>query len=149
MLDRVADLVLARPKPLLGLFLALVVCGGVYGRDVATSLSPAGYEVGGSESTAALTALADRFDTGPANLVLLVDSGEGGDVDDAEVVAAAEALAAQLRDLPDVADVATSVLRSYRLQDILLFLNRAVFPVALAAAVLHPQSREYQRVWFE
>lgn len=28
-------------------------------------------------------------------------------------------------------------------------LNRTVFPVALAAAVLHSQSREYQRIWFE
>jgi hypothetical protein len=49
----------------------------------------------------------------------------------------------------DVADVATSLLRSYPLELILSFMNRAVFPVALAAAVLHPQSREYQRVWFE
>ncbi len=49
----------------------------------------------------------------------------------------------------DVADVATSVIRNAPLEIILAFLNRTVFPVALAAAVLHPQSREYQRVWFE
>ncbi len=108
MFDRIADLVLARPKPVLGLFLAVVVCGGIYGRDVATSLSPAGYEVGGSESTAALAALADRFDTGPANLVLLVDSGEEGGVDDPEVVAAVDDLTTQLGQLPDVADVTTA-----------------------------------------
>ncbi len=28
-------------------------------------------------------------------------------------------------------------------------LNRMVFPVALAAAAVHPHSREYQKVWFE
>jgi len=28
-------------------------------------------------------------------------------------------------------------------------LNRLVFPTALAAAILHPQSREYQKIWFE
>ncbi len=31
----------------------------------------------------------------------------------------------------------------------LLLLNRTVFPIALAVAVLHRQSREYQKVWFE
>lgn len=31
----------------------------------------------------------------------------------------------------------------------LFALNQTVFPVALAAAVLHIQSREYQKVWFE
>jgi hypothetical protein len=32
---------------------------------------------------------------------------------------------------------------------ILQILNSSVFPVALAVAVLHPHSREYQKVWFE
>lgn len=31
----------------------------------------------------------------------------------------------------------------------LIQLNGLVFPVALAAAALHPHSREYQKVWFE
>jgi hypothetical protein len=31
----------------------------------------------------------------------------------------------------------------------LAVLNACVFPVALAAAVLHIQSREYQKIWFE
>ena len=31
----------------------------------------------------------------------------------------------------------------------LIALNGAVFPAALAAAVIHAHSREYQRVWFE
>ncbi|MEM9564776.1 MAG: MMPL family transporter [Actinomycetota bacterium] len=105
MLDRLADLVLARPKTILGLFLALVVAGGVYGRDVPSALSPAGYEVGGSESTAAQAALADRFDTGPVNLVVLVDTGSAGGVDDAVVAGEVEALTAELVATPDLADL--------------------------------------------
>ncbi len=31
---------------------------------------------------------------------------------------------------------------------LMLVVNRLVFPVALVAAVFHPHSREYQRVWF-
>lgn len=33
--------------------------------------------------------------------------------------------------------------------NILLLVNNSVFPVALAAAVLHSHSREYQKIWFE
>jgi RND superfamily putative drug exporter len=105
MLDRIADLVLARPRAVLGLFLALVAVGGVYGRDAASVLSPAGYEVAGSESSAAQAALADRFDTGPANLVLLVDTGRVGGVDEAPVAEAAADLTERLAAVPDVADV--------------------------------------------
>lgn len=32
---------------------------------------------------------------------------------------------------------------------VLILLNASVFPVALAAAVLHTQSRQYQKIWFE
>ncbi len=105
MLDRLADLVLARPRTILGLVLALVVAGGVYGRDTPSVLSPAGYEVGGSEATAAQAALADRFDTGPVNLVVLVDTGVAGGVYDRSVAAEVEALTAELAATPDLADL--------------------------------------------
>lgn len=36
-----------------------------------------------------------------------------------------------------------------RLVTTLVLLNNTVFPTALAAAALHPHSREYQKVWFE
>ncbi len=49
----------------------------------------------------------------------------------------------------DVADLINSIINSFPLELILLLLNRTVFPVALAVAVLHVQSREYQKVWFE
>ena len=117
LLERIADLVLARPRAIVGLFLGLVAAGGVYGGGVlgdpvTEALSPAGYEVGGSESTAAQAALADRFDTGPSNLVLLVDTGGPGGIDDAATASAADRLADRLAGFPDVADVV-----SYRAGD--------------------------------
>jgi len=45
-----------------------------------------------------------------------------------------------------------SLFRASLLQQLKLylqFLNRLVFPVALSAAALHSQSRQYQQVWFE
>ncbi len=38
---------------------------------------------------------------------------------------------------------------NFSLIGVLLSLNRMVFPVALAAAVVHAQSREYQKIWFD
>ncbi|MGH1489321.1 MAG: hypothetical protein ACRBK7_08015 [Acidimicrobiales bacterium] len=54
-------------------------------------------------------------------------------------------LAAVLEILPLVG----AVLRLDALERILIFLNRTVFPTALAVAVVHVQSREYQKIWFE
>jgi hypothetical protein len=45
--------------------------------------------------------------------------------------------------------LADAIIGGSPLQTILANLNRTVFPTALAAAVLHAQSREYQRIWFE
>ena len=42
-----------------------------------------------------------------------------------------------------------SIRLGFPLEIILARLNRTVFPTALAVAVLHTQSREYQQVWFE
>ncbi len=41
------------------------------------------------------------------------------------------------------------ILGSFSLVPFLIALNRLVFPVALAAAVLHSNSREYQKIFFE
>lgn len=48
--------------------------------------------------------------------------------------------------LVDLVDV---VLAGTRLETTLLYLNRTVFPTALAVAVVHAQSREYQKIWFD
>jgi hypothetical protein len=42
-----------------------------------------------------------------------------------------------------------AVLNGNALENILARLNNTVFPTALAMAVVHTQSREYQKVWFE
>ncbi len=105
MLNRIADLVIAAPKAVVGLCLVLVILAGAYGRDTASQLSPAGYEVGGSESTEALEVLAEQFDTGPANLVLLATTGGSGGVDASDAVAEGERLAAELAAMPDIEDI--------------------------------------------
>lgn len=38
---------------------------------------------------------------------------------------------------------------SFSLVPVLMALNAVVFPAALAAAVLHGNSRQYQKIWFE
>ena len=105
MLNRIADLVTGRPKHVLALFAVFVVACGFYGRNAAGELSPAGYEVTGSESTRTADVLARDFDTGPANVVLLVSSDEPGGVDSPVVTADAQAVTARLAALPSVSDV--------------------------------------------
>ncbi len=48
-----------------------------------------------------------------------------------------------------VIDVALSIFNRWPIELTLRLLNRSIFPAALAAAVLHVQSREYQKAWFE
>ena len=105
MLNRVADLVIGAPKLVAGTCLLLVVAAAAYGFDAASKLSPAGYEVSGSESTAALDTLATNFDTGPANLVLLVESSDPGGITGQRASAHGLLLADGLAALPDVEDV--------------------------------------------
>ncbi|MEM7272134.1 MAG: MMPL family transporter [Actinomycetota bacterium] len=105
MLSGLADLVLAAPRRILAVCGALVVAAGLYGFDAATTLSPAGYEVIGSESTIALEQLANDFDTGPANLVLLVTTDDPDGITGVAAAADGLALAEQLAAEPDVADV--------------------------------------------
>ena len=38
---------------------------------------------------------------------------------------------------------------NFSIINVLQSLNRMVFPTALAAAVVHTQSREYQKIWFD
>ncbi|MGB5755370.1 MAG: hypothetical protein WBM50_00525 [Acidimicrobiales bacterium] len=61
------------------------------------------------------------------------------------LLAVCACLAAALEILPLV----DSLISGAPLERILALLNRTVFPTALAVAVIHIQSREYQKVWFE
>lgn len=105
MLNRIADLVIGAPKLVAGTCLLLVLGAAAYGFDAASRLSPAGYEVSGSESTSALEQLAVNFDTGPANLVLLVESSAPGGVTGEIASAQGTIMADGLASLADVKDV--------------------------------------------
>ncbi|MEL7156690.1 MAG: MMPL family transporter [Actinomycetota bacterium] len=113
MLDRLAELVVAVPGRILSVVAAAVIGCALYGYDAASQLSPAGYEVPGSDSTRAAQFLADRFDTGPANVVVLVsvptadDGGLVGGVDHPRVQAEGLAIADELAAVSGVEDVAS------------------------------------------
>jgi hypothetical protein len=49
----------------------------------------------------------------------------------------------------EILPLVDSLIGGAPLENILRRLNRTVFPTALAVAVIHVQSREYQNVWFE
>ncbi|MEM9654475.1 MAG: hypothetical protein AAGA65_20455 [Actinomycetota bacterium] len=59
------------------------------------------------------------------------------------------AVCASIAALFEILFLVDSVIGRSQLQIILLRLNQTVFPTALAVAVLHTQSRQYQRAWFE
>ena len=59
------------------------------------------------------------------------------------------AVCATLAAVFEILPLAFSVATIAPIESILFGLNRSVFPVALAIAVLHIQSREYQKAWFE
>ncbi len=95
MLDRIANLTIARRRwVLIGALVAFVVSGAV-GGGVASKLSSGGFDDPSAESTKVDAELADRFRTGTPNVMLLV-TARGGDVDAPEVVEAGRALAVEL-----------------------------------------------------
>ena len=109
MLSIIARLVAARPRAILITAGILVALGAGYGATAATQLSPAGYEVPGSEATRAAELLADEFDAGTANVVLLLTTAvtEGGSapIDSGQSRQDAAAVAATLRSIDNVGEV--------------------------------------------
>ncbi|HEY0697608.1 MAG TPA: MMPL family transporter, partial [Micromonospora sp.] len=83
-------------------FLAL---SGVFGGSLEQRLSVGGYTDPATESSKATAALAEKFNTGAPNLILLVADDRG--VDDPTVVAAGTKLTERLAAEPGVADVAS------------------------------------------
>jgi RND superfamily putative drug exporter len=86
---------------LLGLVLAIVIGGGVFGR-----LRSGGFDDPGSESVRAADELEAEFDTGGAELVVIVTADDGG-VDTPAVAAAGMTLTDELADRDGVDDVAS------------------------------------------
>jgi putative drug exporter of the RND superfamily len=105
MLARLAHLTTRRSRAVLIVALLFVALAGALGGGVAESLTSGGFDDPATESARAEAALAERFDTGIPNLVLLVTAPEGADVDGSEVAAAGRALTEDLAAEADVTDV--------------------------------------------
>ena len=86
---------------LLGLVVAVVLGSGVF-----AGLTNGGFDDPASESTRAISTLDDEFDTGSADLVVIVTAASGS-VDDPAVVAAGRALTDEFAAIEGVDDVAS------------------------------------------
>jgi len=105
MLTRFARLATRRPRAVLLAAVLFVLLAGGYGGGVAENLTTGGFEDPATESARAEEALAERFDTGVPNVVLLVSATGDADVDDAAVAAAGRALTDDLAAEAGVTDV--------------------------------------------
>jgi RND superfamily putative drug exporter len=104
MLTRFARLATRRSRTVLVAALLFVVVAGVLGGGVAENLVAGGFDDPATESSRAEEALADRFDTGVPNLVVLVTAADG-DVDSPATAAAGRAVTDELAAEPGVDDV--------------------------------------------
>lgn len=95
MLARLAGATVRHRRRVLVVALVAFVVSGAVGGGVAGRLSSGGFDDPGAESSRAERLLADEFDTGTPNVILLVEA-RSGDVDDADVAAAGRALADEL-----------------------------------------------------
>jgi RND superfamily putative drug exporter len=104
MLTRFARLSTTRPKAVLIIAVVFFAVAGALGGGVAEHLTSGGFDDPAAESSQAGEKLAEEFDTGVPNVILLV-TAKTGDVDDASVAEVGRALTQVLADEPDVKDV--------------------------------------------
>ena len=104
MLTRFARLSTNHARAVVIAAVVMFALAGAVGGGVADHLTSGGFDDPSSESERADDALAERFDTGVPNLLLLV-TARNGDVDDPAVAAAGQALTDQLASEHGVADV--------------------------------------------
>jgi putative drug exporter of the RND superfamily len=104
MLTRFARLSTNHARAVVIAAVVVFAVAGALGGGVADHLTSGGFEDPSSESERADEALAERFDTGVPNLLLLV-TAENGDVDDPAVAAAGQALTNELAAEDGVDDV--------------------------------------------
>lgn len=89
--------IVARPRLLLLVVLALTACAAVLGGGVADRLSSGGSQIPGAESTYATRVLEQRWPASQPNLLLMVSArGATGGVDNPQVVSEARDLARRL-----------------------------------------------------
>jgi putative drug exporter of the RND superfamily len=101
MLSWFAALATRRPRAVVAGAVLLFVVAGAAGGGVADRLTTGGFEDPDAESSAADDVLAEQFDAGTYNVLLLVKA-KSGDVDDPAVAQAGRDLTAQLAGTPDV-----------------------------------------------
>jgi RND superfamily putative drug exporter len=104
MLTRFARLATTRARAVLIGAALFFVLAGVVGGGVADRMVSGGFDDPDAESSLAEDDLAEQFDTGVPNVVLLVTT-KVGDVDSLGTVAAGEDIAQELADQPKVTDV--------------------------------------------
>ncbi|WP_085265981.1 MMPL family transporter [Mycolicibacter longobardus] len=103
MLHRIAVLALAAPRRVLVLAALVMVAAAVFGIPVADSLSAGGFQDPGSESAQATRLLTDRFGQSDQQLLILVSSPDGADIERARAVGTE--IAGQLQQSPFVFNV--------------------------------------------
>jgi RND superfamily putative drug exporter len=103
MLNTVANFAIKRPKRVIVAFVVLFLVLGAAGGGVFPKLKGGGFDDPKSESSRALKLLQRNFDTGPANIVLVVTAKNGKSVDDPQVVAAGKELTHKIAAVPGVA----------------------------------------------
>jgi RND superfamily putative drug exporter len=104
MLARFARLSTGRPRAVLLLAAVFFVVAGAVGGGVAEHLTSGGFDDPAAESSKAGELLADEFDTGVPNVILLV-TAKSGDVDDPDAAAAGQAVTERLAAEPGLDDV--------------------------------------------
>jgi RND superfamily putative drug exporter len=104
MLARFARLSTGRPRAVLLLAAVFFVVAGAVGGGVAEHLTSGGFDDPAAESSKAGELLADEFDTGVPNVILLV-TAKSGDVDDPDAAAAGQAVTQRLAAEPGLDDV--------------------------------------------
>ena len=107
MLERVARLAVARPKAVLAATLVLMFGAFAYGSGINERLSGGGFYSVSSESQRAAALLEQRFHVGKPNLVVLATATGGRSIDDADAVAAGQALTQQLAATPGITTVSS------------------------------------------
>ncbi|HEY3994511.1 MAG TPA: MMPL family transporter [Mycobacterium sp.] len=103
MLEAIARLAIRAPRRIIAVALFVMVGTAVFGLPVAKSLSGAGFQDPGAQSTRATRLLADRFDQGDMQLLITVSSAGGVQSPAARDVATD--IVRQLHDSPYVAQV--------------------------------------------
>jgi putative drug exporter of the RND superfamily len=103
MLARMARLAVSVPRRIIGITVVSMIAAAVFGIPAATRLSPGGFVDPASESARAAATLAEKFNQGDMELVLLVSSAGGAK--DAPAQAVGTDIAQQLSQSPFVSRV--------------------------------------------